>query len=147
VLVVYENPTDTSVPVIEAMRAEYPNVSGVHCRLGRGVANALHAGVAAARGERVLIFLADEVGPVLAIDDIMSLMDEGVEFISCTRYAYGGRRLGGSRLGHVLSRSANWLLRYVSSAALTDSTTGVKCFLKKDFERLTHDTDSIGWSV
>lgn len=147
VLVVFTDPADTSIPVIEAARRDNPVVIPVHCTSGTGVASALRAGVAAARGERVLVFLADDLGPVLAIDDIMGLMDEGVEFVSCTRYAYGGRRLGGSRIGHVLSRLANSLLRYLSSAAFTDSTTGVKCFLKKDFARLTRDTDSIGWAV
>jgi len=43
----------------------------------------------------ILIFAADEVGPVLAIEDMIALIREGCDFVSCTRYAHGGRRLGG----------------------------------------------------
>ena len=83
----------------------------MHNTRGRGILNALRAGVEAAQGKYVLIFAADEVGPVLAIDDMIALMDAGCEFVSCTRYAHGGRRLGGSWIGGVLSRLANRLFR------------------------------------
>ena len=68
--------------------------------IGRGVAGAITSGVQAASGERILIFAADEVGPVLAIEDMMRLMDDGSEFVSVTRYAHGGRRLGGPDRAH-----------------------------------------------
>src|ERR1700726_4677136 len=67
VLVVYDFPEDDSVPVIHSMQGGYPNSCGVHNTLGKGVINALRAGVKAAKGDYVLIFAADEVGPVLAI--------------------------------------------------------------------------------
>src|SRR3954453_13384283 len=72
-------------------------------------------------GERILIFAADEVGPVLAIDDMIALMDQGTEFVSAPRYAHGGRRLGGSWIGQLLSRTANRLLIVMSGTGLTDS--------------------------
>jgi len=95
VLVVYDRPEDDSVPVVEALRATHPNLRGVLNTTGPGVVNAIRAGVAAANGDLVLIFAADEVGPVLAIDDMLALADRGCDFVSCTRYAHGGRRLGG----------------------------------------------------
>ena len=47
---------------------------------------------------------------MLAIEDMMTLMDDGAEFVSVTRYAHGGRRLGGSMIGQLLSRTANGVL-------------------------------------
>src|ERR1700692_3076670 len=104
VLVVCDDPADTSIPVVQQMQQDYPNLRLVINKYGRGVTNALHAGVDAALGEFILIFAADEVGPVLAIEDMLELLHQGVDFVSCTRYAYGGRRLGGSLIGQVLSR-------------------------------------------
>ena len=147
VVVIYDDADDPSAEVVRDMMKEAPNVRPVLNSLGRGVAYAIREGVRSARGERILIFAADEVGPVLAIEDMLDLMDEGVEFVSCTRYAHGGRRLGGSLIGHLLSRSANRLLRILSGVALTDSTTGIKMFLRRDFERLTQDTKSVGWAI
>src|SRR5581483_7307700 len=108
VLVVFDREGDDSLEVVDAMSPRYPTLRAVHNRVGAGVLNALRAGIAESRGKYVLIFAADEVGPVLAIDDMLALMEQGCEFVSCTRYAHGGRRLGGSVVGGLLSRAANW---------------------------------------
>ena len=147
ILVIFDDEADTSRTVVDEVGATYPQARPLLNRSGRGVAFAIRDGVAAASGERILIFAADEVGPVLAIEDMLTLMDEGVEFVSATRYAYGGRRLGGSIIGHLLSRVANWLLNTLSGVALSDSTTGIKMFRKNDFPQLSHDTKSVGWAI
>jgi dolichol-phosphate mannosyltransferase len=147
ILVIFDSETDTSIGVVEEVRTGYPQVRPMLNRLGHGVSGAIRSGVYAALGERILIFAADEVGPVLAIEDMMALMDEGVEFVSVTRYAHGGRRLGGTMIGHVLSRTANGLLNRVSGMGFTDSTTGIKMFRRDDFGRLTNHTNSVGWTV
>ena len=147
IIVIFDHPDDASAPIVAEMQAVYPQVRSLLNMVGRGVAFAVRAGVEASRGERILIFAADEVGPVLAIDDMMSLMDEGVEFVSATRYAHGGRRLGGSVIGRVLSRAANQMLYALSGTALTDSTTGIKMFHRGDFDRLSQDSKSVGWAV
>src|SRR5687767_14408034 len=73
VLVICDDPADTSIPVVEDMQLNYPTLRLVHNRLGRGVTNAIRAGVESAKGEYVLIFAADEVGPVMAIEDMLAL--------------------------------------------------------------------------
>jgi len=147
IVVIFDSETDTSLPVVEEVRATYPQVYPLLNNIGRGVAGAITSGVRVAKGERILIFAADEVGPVLAIEDMMALMDGGAEFVSVTRYAHGGRRLGGSVIGQLLSRTANWLLGSVSGMALTDATTGIKLFRRDDFNRLTEGTSAVGWSI
>jgi dolichol-phosphate mannosyltransferase len=147
IMVIFDSEADTSLAVVEEARATYPQVHPLLNRIGRGVAGAITSGVQAAKGERILIFAADEVGPVLAIEDMMALMDGGAEFVSVTRYAHGGRRLGGSIIGQLLSRTANWLLGAVSGMGLTDATTGIKLFRRDDFSRLTQGTSAVGWSI
>ena len=147
VLVVYDAEDDDSVPVVSEISGRYPRLRGVLNRHGRGVVNAIRAGVEEARGEYVLIFAADEVGPVLAIDDMLALMAAGCDFVSCTRYAHGGRRLGGSVLGGLLSRAANRLFHALAGSAFTDSTTGIKMFRRDLFERLDLRSRPIGWAV
>ncbi|NVL73244.1 glycosyltransferase, partial [Escherichia coli] len=112
-----------------------------------GVINAIRAGVAAAKSDVILSFAADEVGPVLAIDDMLALIREGSDFVSCTRYAHGGRRLGGSVVGGALSRTANRLFSRVAGSALSDATTGIKMFRKSLFEKLALESKPVGWAV
>ena len=147
VLVVVDEKDDASVPVVESISAQYARLAVVHNTHGRGILNALRAGVHAAQGRYILIFAADEVGPVLAIDDMIALMDGGCQFVSCTRYAYGGRRLGGSWIGGILSRSANRIFRHLSGCRLTDATTGIKMFTREVFDGLQLEARPVGWAV
>jgi hypothetical protein len=93
-----------------------------------------------------LIFAADEIGPVLAVDDMLYLMEKGCDLVSCTRYAYGGRRLGGSMIQRILSVAGNFLFKSLAGAQLTDSTTGIKMFKKSFFEKIKLQS-SVGWAV
>lgn len=147
ILVVCDNVQDESIPVVEALQPTTPQLRLVINPLGRGVINAIKAGVEAAQGKYILIFAADEVGPVLAIRHMLDLAEQGCDFVSCTRYAYGGRRLGGSRIGGILSRTANWLFYQMSGCAFTDATTGIKLFEKSAFEKLDLHANPIGWAV
>src|SRR3989338_1677461 len=103
IIIIYDDLNDDSIPVVKRLQSQYPNLRLLHNNLARGVTNAIKAGINACFGEYVLIFAVDEVGPVLAIDDMIRLMDEGCDFVSCTRYAKGGRRLGGSLICCILS--------------------------------------------
>jgi dolichol-phosphate mannosyltransferase len=147
VLVVYDSATDDSVPVVEDVHKGYPELRGILNSLGSGVVNAIRAGVAASEGDVILIFAADEVGPVLAIQDMITLIQEGCDFVSCTRYAYGGRRLGGSLVSAMLSYSANWLFHRMAASPFTDATTGIKMFRKEIFPCFNLESRPVGWTV
>jgi dolichol-phosphate mannosyltransferase len=147
VLVVFDHESDDSRIVVDAMAPQDSAIQAVHNTLGPGIPNALRAGIARARGKYVLIFAADEVGPVLAIDDMITLMESGCDLVSCTRYAHGGRRLGGSFIGGVLSRLANWAFCRLSGCQLTDATTGIKMFKPELLRLLQLEARPVGWAV
>ena len=147
VLVVYDSANDDSIPIVEEVRQNYPELRGVQNTLGNGVVNAIRSGVASSQGDVILIFAADEVGPVLAIEDMIALIQEGCDFVSCTRYAHGGRRLGGSLIGGFLSYWANWLFHRVAGSPFTDATTGIKMFRKEIFPSLNLESRPVGWTV
>jgi dolichol-phosphate mannosyltransferase len=147
ILVVYDFPEDDSIPVVSSIQPNYPNVRLIHNTYGPGVVRAISAGVDAAEGDYVLIFAADEIGPVLAVEDMLALMDEGCDLVSVTRYAYGGRRLGGSLIGCLLSRFANGLFVVIAKAAFTDSTTGMKMFRREVFKKMNLEARPVGWAV
>lgn len=145
ILVVYDDPDDTTVPVIETLKLQHHNLIGM-LNAGRGVLNAVRTGVAAARGRYILIYAADEIGPVLVVGRMIELMELGCDFVSGTRYSGGGRRYGGSVVGHLLSRTANILFRLMSATALSDCTTGIKMFRRELFPKFQLSKDAGGWS-
>ncbi|MFC1957675.1 glycosyltransferase [Chloroflexota bacterium] len=147
VLVIYDSLDDDTIPVVEAMQPAFTQLRGIHNKLGKGVPNAIKAGVNVAVGDYILVLSADDIGPVLAIDDMVSLMNEGCDLVSATRYAYGGRALGGFFISRVLSRLANKLFKLVSRSALTDSTIGIKMFVSSIFDKITLEAKPVGWAV
>lgn len=147
VLVVYDSPDDESIPVVSEMSRSYPELRGVENQTGRGVVNAIKAGVASSHGDVILIFAADEIGPVLAIEDMIALIEDSCDFVSCTRYAHGGRRLGGSLVGAILSKCANALFHILCASPFSDATTGIKMFRKSVFPSLNLESRPVGWAV
>lgn len=147
ILIVCDNDQDLGVPVVRELQKTLPNLKLVINKYGRGIPNAIKAGVEASCGKYILLFAVDEIGPVLAIREMIELMDDGCGLVSATRYAYGGRRLGGSILGHLLSRTANTMLSMVSGNLLTDCSTGIKMFTKDVYSRFNLEARPVGWAV
>jgi hypothetical protein len=108
---------------------------------------ALQQGVRAASGQYVLIVCADTIGPIVAVNQMLELARDGYDFVSGTRYAGGGRRLGGSLIAITLSKLANHLLYSLSGCAFSDCTTGLKLFRKSAFAKLSLESNSEGWVV
>jgi len=146
ILVIYDFPEDDSVEATKWLQRKYQNVYLVLNDLGPGVVNAVRKGISQAKGEVVLISAVDEVFPIAAIGDMLELIDAGCDLVSCTRYARGGRRLGGSLVGGLLSRMANWLFRSVTGSVLSDATTGIKMMHKSIFDSIKLESNPVGWS-
>jgi glycosyltransferase involved in cell wall biosynthesis len=144
VLIIYDSPNDNSIAATEAIQPAYPNLRLIFNDHGRGILNALRKGFQSAKGQYVLVSCVDEVCPLLVIDDMVALLSQGCDLVSGTRYAYGGRRLGGSILGTLLSTAANMLFCLFGSV-LTDTTTGFKMFRHSCFERLNLNSQPVGW--
>jgi len=146
VLVIHDTLDDRSIPVVKEAQALYPGLRAVHNKLGRGVINAIRAGVSEARAPIISILCADDTGPVLVVEDMLKLVQGGCDFVSCTRYAHGGRRLGGSLVGKMLSRVANWLFHAIVRSPFSDATTGCKMFRKSSFDGFELASRPIGWA-
>ena len=54
IMVIFDSETDTSIAVVDEVRATYPQVRPLLNRIGRGVAGAITSGVRDAQGERIL---------------------------------------------------------------------------------------------
>jgi len=147
VLIVYDSLNDDSIPVVKSMQKSYPRLRNIHNKLGRGVPNAIKSGVDAAVADYVLIFTADDIGPVPSIDDMIALMDGGCDLVGGTRYSYGGKRIGGSFMGGILSRIGNKTFRLLSGSVFTDSTEGVMMFRKTIFNKIKIESKDLSWAV
>ena len=80
-----------------------------------------------------------------AIDKMIShFIKEDLDFVSGTRYAKGGIRLGGSSWFN-FSRVANKTFKFLTKIPFSDCTTGIK-MMKKTWQSIELQSKPIGWA-
>jgi len=136
-LVVYDFDADTTVPVVRMLQAELPTVRLLRNDLGRGVLNAMKAGMGAARGEYVLITMADGSDEVELVDAMVGLARGGADVVAASRYMKGGRQEGGPLLKRTLSRLAGLSLHWVGRLPIHDATNNFKLYRRLFLESVT----------
>jgi glycosyltransferase involved in cell wall biosynthesis len=132
VLVVYDFDADTTVPVVRDLQAELPAVRLHHNDLGRGVLNAMKAGIAASQAPLVLITMADGSDEMDRVDEMVHLGQEGAAIVAGSRYMKGGGQVGGPLLKRTLSRAAGLSLHWLAGIPLHDATNNFKLY-RRDF--------------
>jgi dolichol-phosphate mannosyltransferase len=142
ILVVYDYDEDPTVPVIARLGAELPAIRGHRNDLGRGVLNALKAGLAASSGRYVLVTMADGSDEPHLIDDMVRLADGGADVVAASRYMPGGRQIGGPRLKRLLSRVAGLSLHHVGGVATHDPTNNFKLYSKRFLDGVTIESEA-----
>ena len=146
IIIVYDSEEDNSIPAAKKLQKNFNNIILVHNKLGRGVKYALKAGVEKSKYNNILITAVDEVFPILSIDKMLNMIvNEKYDFISGTRYKNGGKRLGGSFIGHCLSLLANKSFSLITAFPLSDLTTGIKMFKKSFYNRIEISSNPVGW--
>ena len=130
-LVVHDMPEDTTVPVVERLRAEVPGLRAHHNTVGPGVLNAMKAGMAAARAPYVLVTMADGSDEYADVDRMVALAADGADVVAASRYMRGGRQVGGPRLKRILSRTAGLSLYWVAGVPIHDATSNFKLYSRR----------------
>lgn len=131
-LVCYDFDEDTTLPALAAMPDRPESVRLVRNSLGKGVANALIAGFAAARGDVVVTSMADLSDPPSVIPLMAAkIREEGADVVSGSRYMRGGTQRGGPRLKTLMSRTAGLSLHYVGRLPTHDATTNFRAYSRR----------------
>ena len=88
-VVVYDFDEDTTVPVVIRLAAEIPNLRSLRNDLGRGVLNAMKAGIAGTHGPYVLISMADGSDEPRVVDAMVELARDGADIVAASRPTTG----------------------------------------------------------
>jgi dolichol-phosphate mannosyltransferase len=126
IVVVYDFDGDTTVPVVR--RLALPTVRLHHNTLGRGVLNAMRAGIGTARGDLILISMADGSDEPDDVDRMVALARRGADVVAASRYMRGGRQLGGAPLKTLLSRLAGLSLHHLAGLPVHDATSNFRLY-------------------
>jgi dolichol-phosphate mannosyltransferase len=133
-VVVYDFDGDTTVPVIARLAAEIPSLRGLRNDLGRGVLNAMKAGIAGTAAPYVLISMADGSDDPKAVDQMVALARDGADVVSASRYMKGGGQIGGPPLKRLMSRVAGLTLHWFARVPTHDPTNNFKLYSRRFLE-------------
>jgi dolichol-phosphate mannosyltransferase len=137
VVVVYDFDEDTTVPVVARLSGEIPNLRGLRNDLGRGVLNAMKAGIAGTSAPYVLISMADGSDEPEVVDRMVALAKDGADVVAASRYMRGGRQIGGPRLKRLMSRAAGLTLHWFARVPTHDPTSNFKLYSRRFLDSTT----------
>jgi dolichol-phosphate mannosyltransferase len=137
ILVVYDFDEDPTVPVIQRLAEELPTIRGLRNDLGRGVLNAMKAGIAASAGEYVLISMSDGSDEPHVVDPMLALARDGADVVAASRYMRGGRQVGGPPIKRLMSRVAGLTLHWFAGVPTHDPTNNFKLYSRRFLELIT----------
>lgn len=128
VLVVYDDPTDTTVPSLEKYAEVDPRVLPVLNGYGPGPARAIKYGIDHARAPVAVVTMADGSDDAEQIDDLCKLVERGVVVAAASRYTSGGQQVGGPPFKAGLSRLAGMSLYWFARVGTRDATNSFKAY-------------------
>jgi dolichol-phosphate mannosyltransferase len=128
VLVVVDAPDDSTVAVVDEYSLKEPRLRCLVNTYGRGPANAIRFGIAAAAAPVAVVTMADGCDDPRQIDDLARLVDRGVAVAVASRYMPGGQQVGGPVLKGLLSKTAGRSLRLLAHIGTRDATNSFKAY-------------------
>ena len=132
VLVIYDFDEDDTLPVLRRLAPQYPWVRAVRNERGRGVLNAIRAGVAAAEAEVVIITMADLSDDLTVVPKMVDLIrNRGYDIVAASRYMKGGRQIGGPLLKKTMSRVAGVSLYWLGALPIHDATNAFRAYRRQ----------------
>jgi dolichol-phosphate mannosyltransferase len=137
ILVVYDFDEDPTVPVIERLASELLSVRGQRNDLGRGVLNAMKAGIAGSSGPYLLITMSDGSDEPRVVDPMIALARDGADVVAASRYMRGGHQVGGPRLKRLMSRAAGLSLHWFAGVPTHDPTNNFKLYARRFLDATT----------
>src|SRR4051794_37890728 len=145
-VVVYDFDGDTTVPVIARLAPEIPGLRALRNDLGRGVLNAMKAGIAGTSAPFVLISMADGSDEPHVVDPMVALARDGADVVAASRSIKGGHQGGGPLLKRLMSRAAGLSLHWFAGVPTHDPTNNFKLY-RREFLEATPIESTAGFEL
>ncbi len=128
-LVVYDQPTDTTIPAVQVLKNQYQLlIKLVQNQYGKGALNAIKTGFNKASGEAVLVVMADMADDLNVLPRMIAAYSNGADVVCGSRYMPGGKQIGGPFLKGLLSKVAGLSLYYLTPLPTRDITNSFKVY-------------------
>jgi len=130
IVVVDDGSTDGTWSILEAAAKKIPVLAPVKNPGPHGFGRAIQAGLAAARGDAVVIMMADESDDCRDVIRYWTVLTEGYDCVFGSRFMKGGGTIDNPHVKWMLNRLANLFIRVLFGIRLNDTTNAFKAYRK-----------------
>lgn len=139
--IVYDFTEDNTLPVARDVAQKEDmdiHFMGNHAA---GVIGAIKTGLREAAEDYLLVTMADLSDDYSVVDEMCRLMSEGYDLVCGSRYAKGGRQIGGPLIKKTLSRLAGLSLKLLAGIPTSDATNSFKLYRKTMLDGIRIESD------
>jgi len=136
IVVVDDGSTDHTWEILGQQSQAIPEVKPVQNRSEKGFGRAIQQGLDEARGDAVVIMMADESDDCRDVVRYWEKLNQGFDCVFGSRFIKGGGVIDYPRLKMMLNRFANFFLRILFRYSLNDTTNAFKAYRKTVIEGL-----------
>jgi glycosyltransferase involved in cell wall biosynthesis len=127
-LMIYDFDGDTTLSVAQELSRTRPWLETVRNTLGRGPANALRTGFAAAGSGPAIVVMADLSDDLNDVGEMLRRYRAGDRVVCASRYMRGGKQVGGPWLKKLMSRMAGLSLCWLARFPTHDATNNFRLY-------------------
>jgi dolichol-phosphate mannosyltransferase len=131
IIVVVDSLDDSTIPYVKNISASETRLRLIINELGKGPAHAIRYGIAAAVSDVIVVTMADGSDDARDIEELVLLVERGVDIACASRYMPTGQQIGAPILKALLSRLAGKSLYYLGRVGTRDATNSFKAYNKK----------------
>jgi len=136
IVVVDDGSTDHTWEILRRQSQAIPEVKPIQNRKETGFGRAIQQGLDEARGDAIIIMMADESDDCRDVVRYWEKLNEGFDCVFGSRFIKGGGVIDYPRVKMMLNRFANFFLRILFRYTLNDTTNAFKAYRKTVVEGL-----------
>lgn len=139
ILVVYDRDEDNTIPVVRSFKAgEKCQIRLIKNKYQSGALNAIKTGFEEAKGEMVVVTMADLSDDLETINAMLQkAKKEQADIVCGSRYMKDGEQIGGPFIKSTLSRCAGYSLYYLAGISTHDATNSFKLYRRSFLQKQT----------
>jgi dolichol-phosphate mannosyltransferase len=128
IVVVDDGSSDGTWDKLQTLREKLPELAPVQNEGEHGFGNAIIRGIDAAKGDAVVIMMADESDDCRDVVRYWEKLNEGWDCVFGSRFVKGGGTIDYPWLKLMINRLANWIIRVLFRIPLNDTTNAFKAY-------------------
>jgi dolichol-phosphate mannosyltransferase len=131
IVVVDDGSTDRTWDILRDLRVRIPTLAPIQNLGPNGFGRAVATGLAAMKGDAVVIMMADESDDCRDVVRYWEKLNEGYDCVFGSRFIKGGGVIDYPKIKLLLNRLANYFLKVLFRIKLNDTTNAFKAYRKE----------------